>query len=159
MQELAAYAKANPGKLSWGTPGVGSYGHLMCETFKAEAGVDILHAPYRATGEALTDFLAGVVQIYADPVTLPHVSAGKAKLLAVLDRERRPDFPDVPLLKEIYPALDFRVWFAAFAPIGTPHSIISSMSRAMNTVAGDPELEAAVSAVSPSRQTSARRRN
>src|ERR1700674_309314 len=63
--------------------------------------------PYRATGEALADFLAGVVQIHADPVTLPHVAAGKARLLAVLDRVRRPDFPDVPLLKEIYPALDF----------------------------------------------------
>jgi tripartite-type tricarboxylate transporter receptor subunit TctC len=141
VQELAAYAKANPGKLSWGTPGVGSYGHLICETFKAEAGVDILHVPYRATGEALADFLAGVVQIHADPVTLPHVSAGKAKLLAVLGRDRRPDFPNVPLLKEVYPALDFRVWFAVFAPPGTPPAIVSGMSQAMNKVAGDPELK------------------
>jgi tripartite-type tricarboxylate transporter receptor subunit TctC len=140
VQELAAYAKANPGLLSWGTPGVGSYGHLICETFKAEAGVDILHVPYRATGEALADFLAGVVQIHADPVTLPHVAAGKARLLAVLGRDRRPDFPDVPLLKEIYPALDFRVWFAMFAPPGTPPSIIGSMSQEMNKVARDPEL-------------------
>jgi tripartite-type tricarboxylate transporter receptor subunit TctC len=140
VQELAAYAKANPGKLSWGTPGVGTYGHLICETFKAEAGVDILHVPYRATGEALADFLAGVVQIHSDPVTLPHVAAGKAKLLAVLDRVRRPDFPNVPLLKEIYPALDFRVWFAIFAPSGTPPSIVGRMSQDMNKVARDPEL-------------------
>jgi tripartite-type tricarboxylate transporter receptor subunit TctC len=140
VQELAAYAKANPGKFSWGTPGVGSYGHLICETFKAEAGVDILHVPYRATGEALADFLAGVVQIHADPVTLPHVAAGKARLLAVLDRVRRPDFPDVPLLKEIYPALDFRVWFGVFAPPSTPSSIVARMSQEMNKVARDPEL-------------------
>jgi tripartite-type tricarboxylate transporter receptor subunit TctC len=140
VQELAAYAKANPGKLSWGTPGVGSYGHLICETFKAEAGVDILHVPYRATGEALTDFLAGVVQIHADPVTLPHVAAGKARLLAVLDRVRRPDYPNVPLLKEIYPALDFRVWFGVFAPPGTPPAIVAKMSQEMNKVARDPEL-------------------
>ncbi len=141
VQELVAYAKANPGKLSWGTPGVGSYGHLICETFKAEAGVDILHVPYRATGEVMTDFLAGVVQIHADPVTLPHVAAGKARLLAVLDRVRRPDYPDVPLLKEIYPALDFRVWFGVFAPPGTPPSIVGRMSQEMNKVARDPELK------------------
>src|SRR5947208_509403 len=79
VQGLVAYAKQNPGKLSWGNPGVGTYGHLICETFKAEAGVDILHVPYRGTGEAMTDFLAGAFQIHADPVTLPHVVAGKAR--------------------------------------------------------------------------------
>ena len=89
----------------------------------------------------MTDFLAGVVQIHADPVTLPHVAAGKARLLAVLDRVRRPDYPDVPLLKEIYPALDFRVWFGIFAPPGTPPSIVGRMSQEMNKVARDPELK------------------
>jgi len=142
IQEFVAYAKQNPGKLNWGTPGVGTYGHLMYETFKAEAGgLDILHVPYRGTGEALPDFLAGVFHVYADPVTLPHVVAGKAKLLAVLDRKRRPDFPNVPLLKEIYPALDFLLWFAIFAPPGTPQSIVRSMSQAMNKVSADPELK------------------
>ena len=75
VQELAAYAKQNPGKLSWGTAGVGSYGHLLCEAFKLEAGVDILHVPYRGGGESLADFLAGVVQVHADPNTMPHVTA------------------------------------------------------------------------------------
>src|SRR5215831_6825988 len=88
----------------------------------------------------MPDFLAGVVHIQSDPVTLPHVVAGKAKLLAVLGRERRPDFPNVPLLREIYPALDFRVWFGVFAPPGTPQTIVDAMSRAMNKVAVDPEL-------------------
>jgi putative tricarboxylic transport membrane protein len=140
IQEFVAYAKQNPGKLNWGTPGVGTYGHLMCETFKAEAGLDIVHVPYRGTGEALPDFLAGVFHVYSDPVTLPHVVSGRAKLLAVLDRERRPDFPHVPVLKEIYPALDFLLWFGIFAPPGTPQSIVQSMSRAMNKVAGEQEL-------------------
>jgi tripartite-type tricarboxylate transporter receptor subunit TctC len=90
----------------------------MGETFKAEAGLDIVHVPYRGTGEALPDLLAGVFHVYSDPVTLPHISAGRAKLLAVLDRERRPDFPNVPVLKEIYPALDFLLWFGIFAPPG-----------------------------------------
>jgi tripartite-type tricarboxylate transporter receptor subunit TctC len=141
IQEFVAYAKQNPGKLNWGTPGVGTYGHLIYETFKAEAGLDILHVPYRGTGEALPDFLAGVFHVYSDPVTLPHIVAGKAKLLAVLDRQRRPDFPDVPLLKEIYPALDFLLWFGIFAPPGTPQSIVKSMSQAMNKVSADPELK------------------
>jgi len=140
VPDLVAYAKSNPGKLSWGTAGVGSYGHLMCEAFKLQTGLDILHVPYRGGGESLADFLAGVVQVHADPNTMPHVSAGKAKLLAVLDRTRRPDFPDVPLLKEIYPELDFLVWFAMFAPPGTPPAIVRKMSQEMNKVARDPEL-------------------
>ena len=141
IPELVAYAKANPGKLSWGTPGVGTYGHLICETFKKEAGVDILHVPYRGTGEALADFLAGVVQIHADPITLPHVVSGKAKLLAVLGRERRPDFPDVPMLRETYPAIDFVVWFGIFAPPGTPPAIIAKFAQEMDKVGRDPELK------------------
>jgi tripartite-type tricarboxylate transporter receptor subunit TctC len=142
LQELVAYAKSNPGKLSWGTAGVGSYGHLMCEAFKLQAGVDILHVPYRGGGESLADFLAGVVQIHADPNTMPHVSAGKAKLFAVLDRNRLAEFPNVPLLKEIYPELDFLVWFAVFAPPGTPPAIVRRMSQEMNKVAREPDLKA-----------------
>jgi tripartite-type tricarboxylate transporter receptor subunit TctC len=142
LQELVAYAKSNPGKLGWGTAGVGSYGHLMCESFKLQAGVDILHVPYRGGGESLADFLAGVVQIHADPNTMPHVSAGKAKLFAVLDRNRLAEFPNVPLLKEIYPELDFLVWFAVFAPPGTPAAIVRRMSQEMNKVAREPDLKA-----------------
>ena len=141
IQELVAHAKANPGKLSWATPGVGSYGHLISETFKAHAGVDILHVPYRATGEVMGDFLSGVVQIQADPVTLPHVAKGGAKLLAVLGRERRPDYPNVPMLKEIYPEIDFIVWFGIFAPIGTPAPIVARLAQEMNKIAADPELK------------------
>jgi tripartite-type tricarboxylate transporter receptor subunit TctC len=141
IQELVAYAKANPGKLSWGTPGVGTYGHLLCETFKHLTGTDILHVPYRGTGEAIPDFLAGIHHIQADPVTLPHVAAGKAKLLAVLGRSRRPDFPNVPMLKEIIPEMDFVVWFGIFAPPGTPAPIVAKMAEAMNKVAREPEVK------------------
>ena len=102
--------------------------------------MDILHVPYRGGSESLADFLAGVVQIHVDPNTMPHVTAGKAKLLAVLDRNRRPDFPDTPILKEIYPELDFLVWFAMFAPEGTPQPIVQTMSREMNTIARLPEM-------------------
>lgn len=141
MAEFVAHAKKNPGKLSWGTAGVGSYGHIMSEVFKLEAGVDILHVPYRGGGESLADFLAGVVQVHADPNTLPHVTAGKSKLFAVLDRNRLPEFPDVPTLKEIYPAMDFLAWFAVFAPAGTPQPIIQKMAAEMNKVAREPDLK------------------
>ncbi|MFM9846309.1 MAG: Bug family tripartite tricarboxylate transporter substrate binding protein [Hyphomicrobiaceae bacterium] len=140
VQELVDYAKKNPGKLSWGTAGVGSQGHIICETFKLQAGVDILHVPYRGGGESLSDFLAGVVQIHADPNTLPSVAAGKAKLLAVLDRKRLDAYPNVPVLSEIYPEIDFLGWFAMFAPLGTPQAIVTKMSQEMNKVARDPEL-------------------
>lgn len=140
IQELAAYAKANPGKLAWGTPGIGSYGHLICEAFKHATGTDILHVPYRGTGEVMSDFLANIVQIQADPITLAHVPSGKAKLLAVLGRQRRPDYPNVPMLKEVYPELDFVVWIGVFAPVGTPPEIVARMSDALRRAADDEDL-------------------
>jgi tripartite-type tricarboxylate transporter receptor subunit TctC len=156
MQEFVAYGKKNPGKLSWGTAGVGSYGHIMAEVFKRESGIDLLHVPYRGGGESLADFLAGVVQIHADPNTMPHVSAGKAKLLAVLDRDRLPDYPNVPTLKEIYPSMDFLVWFALYAPVGTPKAIIDKMASEIKKVSdANPDLKPllAKSALSPSPST------
>ena len=141
IQELVTHAKQNPGKLSWGTPGVGSYGHLICESFKFHTGTDILHVPYRSTGDVMPDFLSGVIQIHADPVTLPHVQSGKAKLLAVFGRERRPDFPNVPMVKEIYPELDYVVWFGIFAPLGTPPAITARLSDEMNKAAREPDMK------------------
>jgi tripartite-type tricarboxylate transporter receptor subunit TctC len=140
LPELVAYAKANPGKVSWGTAGVGSTGHILSEVFKREAGVDILHVPYRGTAEALNDFLAGVVQVNGDPPVLAHVQSGKAKLLAVVSRERRPDYPDVPRLQELYPTVNITVWFSLFAPAGTPEPIINKMAAAFNAAAGDPDI-------------------
>lgn len=140
VQEVVAHAKANPGKLSWGTAGVGSMAHILTEMVKKEAGVNILHVPYRGGGESLADFLAGVVQIHADPNTFPHIPAGKAKLLAVIDRQRHPDYPNVPMLKEIYPAMDFLGWFGVFAPVGTPDAIVQKMAAEMVKVSKDPEM-------------------
>lgn len=141
IEELVAYGKSNPGKLVWGTAGIGSYGHILSEGFKTRVGIDILHVPYRGGGDSLTDFLAGVFQIHADPNTVPHIHTGKARLLAVLDRQRRPDFPDVRLLREIYPELDFAVWFSMLAPAGTPDPIIAKLAGAMNEAAREPELK------------------
>ena len=140
VQELVEWGKKNPGKLSWGTAGVGSYGHIFCETFKLAAGLEILHVPYRGGGESLADSLAGVVHIHADPNTLPHVTAGKMNLLAVLDRERLSEFPNVPVVKEIYPELDYLAWFGIFAPKGTPQDIVDKFAAGMNQLARRPEI-------------------
>jgi hypothetical protein len=94
-----------------------------------------------------SDFLTGVVHIQSDPVTLPHVVAGRARLPAVLGHERRPDIPNVPLRKEIYPAMDFRVWFGIFAPSRTPQSSVAATSYAMNKVAADPALRKTLFAI------------
>lgn len=141
ITEFTAYAKANPGKISWGTAGVGSFGHLLCEAYKLQTGADILHVPYRGGGESLADFLAGVHHIHADPNTLPHIAAGKANLLAVSDLQRHPSYPNVPLLKETYPELDFVVWFAMYAPVGTPPAAIKRMNAEVNALSADKDLK------------------
>lgn len=142
VQDVVSYAKANPGKLSWGTAGVGSMGHIVAEVFKREADINILHVPYRGGGESLADFLAGVTQLHADPNTFPHIAAGKANLFAVMAQQRHPDYPDVPLLKEIYPTIDFLGWFGVFAPVGTPDAIVRKLADEMTKIAKeDADLE------------------
>ena len=140
VKELVALAKANPGKLGWGTAGIGSHGHLTAEYFKLLAGVDILHVPYRGGGESLSDFLAGVVQIHSDPNTLPAASVGKAKLLAVIDAERHPGFPDVPMMRAVFPEFDYVARFGMYAPEGTPKPIVERMAAEMGKIARDPEM-------------------
>ena len=142
VPELIDYAKKNPGKLAWGTAGVGSHGHILAETFKLYAGVDVLHVPYRGGGESLSDFLAGIVQIHADPNTMPHIPSGKAKLLAVIDSGRHPDYPNVPVLKEHIPQIDFLGWFGLLAPAGTPKPIVDKFAGELAKIARDPELKA-----------------
>jgi tripartite-type tricarboxylate transporter receptor subunit TctC len=142
VPELVDYAKKNPGKLVWGTAGIGSQGHILAEAFKLYAGVDVLHVPYRGGGESLADFLAGIVQIHADPNTMPHIPGGKAKLLAVIDAARHPDYPNVPVLKEHFPQIDFFGWFGLLAPAGTPKPIIDKFAAELAKIAVDPELKA-----------------
>lgn len=139
LKELVAYSKANPNKLSLGSSGVASTGHLIAEALNRAAGITILHVPYRSSSDALNDFLAGVVEVYADPTVAPHVKAGKAKLLAVTG-PRLAEYPDVPSIGETYPAVDFIGWNALFAPVGTPEPIIRKLSQAMNEIGKTPEV-------------------
>lgn len=85
---------------------------------KSQAGIDSLHVPYRGGADALNDFLAGVTQIHSEPHGMPHVKSGKGRLLAIADRERRPDYPDVPLISEVYPDIKIVDWYGLLAPKG-----------------------------------------
>jgi tripartite-type tricarboxylate transporter receptor subunit TctC len=141
VQEFVAYAKKNPGKLSFGSSGLGTLTQMIGETLNLVAGIDMLHVPYRGGSESLADFLAGNVQAFSEGNVLPHVKAGKAKLLAVVDTERHPEFPNVPTMKEIYQEYDIINWFGMFAPAGTPDAIVKKFNEELNKAAKVPELK------------------
>jgi tripartite-type tricarboxylate transporter receptor subunit TctC len=140
MEEFVAYAKANPGKLAWGSSGLGTITQMIGALLNKVAGIDMLHVPYRGGAESMTDFLAGNVQAFTEGNVMPHVKAGKAKLLAIVDSERHPDFPNIRMMSEIYPEYDILNWFAIFAPTGTPEPIIRRLNEEINKIAKLPEL-------------------
>ncbi|MEA3028658.1 MAG: hypothetical protein QOF91_3943 [Alphaproteobacteria bacterium] len=145
LAELVAYAKANPGKLSWGSQGFGVAPHLLLELFKLEAGINILHVPYRGTAPMLAAIVAGEVQLVADPMTtsLPHIQSGKLRALAIAGVERSPKLPDVPTTKELgYPKLDAPFWLGVVAPAGTPPEIINKLNAAFRDSLNPPETRA-----------------
>jgi len=140
IQELQAYSVANPGKLNCGSAGLGTFTHMICETLKSYGKIDNTHVPYRGGADALNDFLAGITQIHSEPNVMPHVKAGKVKLLAIADRERHPDYPNVPLISEIYPDIKIVGWYGLFAPAGTPPAIINKLNAEMQKIAVLPEI-------------------
>ncbi len=149
MQELIAFAKKNPGKLSFGSAGLGTSTHLRLEMLKLRTGADILHVPYRGSADALTDLLAGNVQIMNEIVVLPHVRAGKLTLIAVNHTERHWDFPDVPTLKEAgVDNADVPIWFAMWAPVGTPREIIDKLNAKIVAIAKTDDMKARMRAIS-----------
>ncbi|HYL23631.1 MAG TPA: tripartite tricarboxylate transporter substrate binding protein [Burkholderiales bacterium] len=131
VAELIAYAKANPGKLNYASQGSGSTSHLTAELFKSMAGgLEIAHIPYKGTAPALTDLLAGQVDMMCDNlgVSLPHVRAGKLKALAVASRKRFPGLPDVPALAETLPGFESLAWFGIVAPPKTSPAIAEKVA-------------------------------
>ena len=133
LAEVVAYAKANPGKISWGSQGFGVAPHLLLELFKLEAGVNVLHVPYRGTAPMLSAIVAGEVQMIADPMTtsLPHIQSGKLRPLAIAGAERTAKLPDVPTVIEAgYPKLQSPFWLGVVAPAGTPPEIIDKLNAA-----------------------------
>jgi tripartite-type tricarboxylate transporter receptor subunit TctC len=132
LPDLLAYAKANPGKLTYGSAGVGSVNHIVTELFKREAGIDITHVPYKGMGEAMTGLLSGTVDLIvtALPTAIPHIKSGKAVPLAVTSAKRSSALPDVPTVAESgVPGFVAGNWFGLTAPKGTPQEAIDYVHR------------------------------
>jgi tripartite-type tricarboxylate transporter receptor subunit TctC len=129
--ELVAYAKANPGKLSFGSSGVGSASHLSGALFLQMAGADMLHVPYRGTGPAVTDLLGGRIDLMFSPalVVTPHIAAGTLRVIATTGAVRSGLFADLPTVAETgLPGYQSLGWFGLFAPAGTPREIVAKVS-------------------------------
>jgi tripartite-type tricarboxylate transporter receptor subunit TctC len=144
VQELIAYAKANPGKLSVGTPGIGSPHHLAVAMLNASAGIDITHVPYKGTAPALNDLLGGQIPlIWATPnVVMQYVEAGKIKPLAVGSLERIALLPNVPTLNESgVPGFDVSVWFGIAGPAKMPRDMIERVSREIAAIDKLPDVK------------------
>ena len=143
MNEFLEHLRKNPGKVNFGTPGIGSLGHLIGETFKYSAKVDMTHVPYRGAGPALNDALAGQVQVLFDnlPSSLPHIQAGKLRALAVAAERRLAVLPGVPTFAELgLPLVNDPSWFALIAPAGLSSETAARIHAALVQALRQPEV-------------------
>ena len=144
-RELIDYAKKNPGKVAFGSSGIGAAAHLTTELLKQTAGIDMLHVPYKGTAPALTGLMGGEIQILVDvPSTLmPHVRGGKIKALAMFSAKRVPGAQEVPTMAEAGgPAIESSTWLLFLAPAGTPREIVNRLSQETDKVLGSAEIRA-----------------
>ena len=133
LREFVTYAKSNPGKLTYGTPGVGSSPHLATEMLLTATGLRAVHVPYKGMGPATTDLLAGHIDIMIDNLgnVWPHIRDGRLKVLAATTASRIAELPDVPAIAETYPDVVYTSWFAIVAPPKTPPEIAAKLSGAI----------------------------
>lgn len=142
VPELVAYAKANPGKLSFGSVGIGSAHHLAGEAFKQRAGIDIVHVPYRGSAPVLQDLMGGQIQMAFDATALQLVREGRVRALAVASSKRWPDAPEIPAMSEVgFPDFQFGGWFGLFAPTGTPRPIVERINKEVNRILQMPDVK------------------
>ena len=144
--ELLAYARANPGKINYGSQGNGQIGHLTSELLMHLGKVKLVHVPFRGSAPALTALLAGQIDILPDlmPASKPHIEGGKIKLLAVASRDRLKTFPNVQTVGEVLPGFQSDTWMALAAPPGTPKEVIDKLSDAVARIFRMPELRARI---------------
>jgi len=142
LKELIALLKAQPGKLSYGTPGNGSTGHLSTELFKTQAGVFVTHIPYRGSGPMLQDLAAGQVQMSIDnlPSALPLIQSGRLLALGVTSAQPVPQLPGVPAIASVLPGYEAEAWFVLVAPAGTPQPIIDRLSAEVDRILKKPDV-------------------
>jgi tripartite-type tricarboxylate transporter receptor subunit TctC len=146
VHEFIAYAKANPGALSYASAGIGAASHLSGELFKMMAGVNMVHVPYRGAPPAVTDLLAGHVQVMFDvlPNSIEHIRAGKLRPLAVTTATRSELLPDIPTVGDFLPGYEASSWFGVGAPKNTPIEIVEKLNKEINAALADPKIKARV---------------
>jgi len=144
LGELVAFARANPNKLNFGSPGVGTTGHLGLALFMYAAKIKLTHVPYRGAAPAITDLLAGQIDGVVDnpPTVLPHIEAGKLRPLAVAAKSRMPLLPDLPTADEAgLPGYEASSWFGIVAPAGTPPAIVARLQQDIATALKQPNVQ------------------
>jgi len=143
VAEFIDYVKANPGKVNMASSGNGTSVHLSGELFMSLTGVKMQHVPYRGSAPALTDLLAGQVQVIFDnmPSVIPHIKAGTLRALAVTTATRAPELPDVPTVGETVKDFEASAWFGIGAPKGTPREIIEKLNRQVNEILAEPTMQ------------------
>jgi tripartite-type tricarboxylate transporter receptor subunit TctC len=145
VREFIDYAKANPGKLSMASSGVGASPHLSGEYFKSLTKIDMVHVPYRGSGAAYPDLISGKVDVLFDNLggpALQMVRSGQLRALAVTSARRWPLLPDLPTIAETVPGYDVDVWYGMFAPKSTPPEIVTRLNTALANVVADPQIAA-----------------
>ncbi|PKO29989.1 MAG: hypothetical protein CVU36_10260 [Betaproteobacteria bacterium HGW-Betaproteobacteria-9] len=146
--ELVSYARSHPGKLSYASSGNGTLNHLVTEYFKAQTGTFMVHVPYRGTGQAMSDLLAGQIDLMFDAVitATPHVKSGKVRALAVSSVKRAADLPDVPSMEELgLKNFEGNLWVGILAPAGTPSEITDHLNAALQATLREPQVQARMS--------------
>jgi tripartite-type tricarboxylate transporter receptor subunit TctC len=146
LPELIAYAKANPGKINYGSAGAGTPQNITCELFKMMSGVNLVHVPYKGGAPAVADLVAGHVQVIFAPVSeaIPHIKAGKLRALAVTPAKRLDVFPDVPSVGEFLPGYEATGFAGIGAPKATPAAIIDMLNKELNAGLADPKIKARI---------------
>ena len=149
LREFIAYAKAHPGKLAYASAGPGSTNHLSAEMFDKAAGIRMLHVPYKGGAPAVLATVANETQVLfsAGTQTLPHVKAGRLKLLAVTEPTRSKLLPDVPSVSEVLPGYEMSVWYAMFGPAGMPRDLVLKLNDEVNRALAVPEVHSHMAAI------------
>jgi tripartite-type tricarboxylate transporter receptor subunit TctC len=144
VTEFIAHAKANPGRINMGSAGIGSTGHLAGELFKMMAGVNLTHVPYRGNAPALTDLIAGQIEVLFPSLgsSIEYVKTGKLRVLAVTSATRSEALPDVPTVAETFPGYEASSFYGIGAPRNTPAEIVEVLNKAVNAGLADPKLKA-----------------
>jgi tripartite-type tricarboxylate transporter receptor subunit TctC len=142
IKDLIALAKQSPGKISYGSPGVGTGLHLAMEELRRQAGLDLLHVPYQGLGPAMQDLLAGRIDMMVDVLgdAWPHINSGAVRLLAVTDQRRLAELPDIPTIAETIPGYVDNEWFVILAPPATPANIVTKVQQAIAEALKQPDV-------------------